>query len=241
MKILLSIALTLACLDVHAQESSKIFTSDIDNFWVAYDSIRQVDDFTEKLGIINRLYIDRGTPGLQAFMKARDYNDTQCVKLIDAYPKFWDSIRTNTLSVKDKTVELNAAVEAFLERSEYFEEEIDKEMLMRQYEESLPYIVEIGPFENGSNDVDPSLVELRITFSKAMNTKGLSFNYTDRGGDFFPITKRKGYEDDDRTLVLIMDLKPGTEYEFLITNQAFWTSDGYRLKDAEYLVKFKTR
>lgn len=135
----------------------------------------------------------------------------------------------------------DAAVEAFLERSEYFEEEIDKEMLMRQYEESLPYIVKIGPFENGSNDVDPSLVELRITFSKAMNTKGLSFNYTDRGGDFFPITKRKGYEDDDRTLVLIMDLKPGTEYEFLITNQAFWTSDGYRLKDAECLVKFKTR
>lgn len=104
MKILLSIALTLACLNVHAQEPSKIFTSDIDNFWVAYDSIRQVDDFTEKLGIINRLYIDRGTPGLQAFMKARDYNDTQYVKLIDVYPKFWDSIRTNTLSVKDKTI-----------------------------------------------------------------------------------------------------------------------------------------
>lgn len=113
MKLLLSIALTLACLNVHAQESSKIFTSDIDNFWVAYDSIRQVDDFTEKIGIINRLYIDRGTPGLQAFMKARYYNDTQYVKLIDAYPKFWDSIRENTLSVKDKMAELNSAVESF--------------------------------------------------------------------------------------------------------------------------------
>lgn len=157
---------------------------------------------------------------------------------------YYGNAKDKQQAVKD-IIELDfaddAAVEAFLARSGYFEEEIDKEMLIKQYEESLPYIVMIGPFENGSNDVDPSLVELRITFSKAMNTKGLSFNYTDRGGDFFPITKRKGYEDDDRTLVLIMDLKPGSEYEFLITNQAFWSRDGYRLKDAEYLVKFKTR
>jgi hypothetical protein len=432
MKILLSIVLTLACLNVQAQESSKIFTSDIDNFWVAYDSIRQTDDFGDKLELINRLYIHKGTKGLGAFMKARDYNDTLYVKLIDAYPKYWDSIRSNTLAVNGKSVELNEAVsnfkrlypelkdaemyftigglrsggtvmsnmvlvgaeiatgtpdvdmsefkddwlrsvfakqtldnivsiniheyvhtqqkpgngrvlnqsiregscdfitelvldrpiksqhllhgksradtikaqfkkemfshdfgnwlynggqkgeeadlgyyvgyeisksyyensndktqavkdiieldfaddeavEAFLIRSGYFKELIDKKVLVQQYEESLPYIVEVGPFANGSESVDPELKELRITFSKAMNTKGMSFNYTDRGSDYFPITKLKGYEDGDKTMVLFMELKPGTEYEFLITNQGFRSSDGYRLKDEAYLVKFKTR
>jgi hypothetical protein len=112
---------------------------------------------------------------------------------------------------------------------------------MKQYEESLPHIVEIGPFENGETDVDPNQKELHITFSKPMNTKGMSFNYTDRGSDYFPITKLKGYENDDKTMMLFIELKPNTEYEFLITNQGFRSKDGYRLKDGEYLVKFKTR
>jgi hypothetical protein len=33
-------------------------------------------------------------------MKARDYNDTVYVKAIDEYPKFWNSIRPNTLTIK---------------------------------------------------------------------------------------------------------------------------------------------
>ncbi len=432
MKLLSSIVLSLVFTSTHAQDANKIFTSDIDNFWIAYDSIRQVDDFSAKVEIINRMYINKGTLGLEAFMKTRDYNDTLYIELIDAYPKYWESIRENTLAVKGKSAELNEAVsnfkrlypelkdaemyftigglrsggtvmgnmvlvgveiatgtpdvdmsefkddwlrsvfarqsldnvvsiniheyvhtqqkpgngrvlnqsiregscdfitelvlgrpiksqhllhdksradaikaqfkkemfshdfgnwlynggqkgeeadlgyyvgyeisksyyensndktravkdiieldfaddeavEAFLIRSGYFKEEIDKKVLMEQYEESLPYIVDVGPFKNGSEYVDPELKELRITFSKAMNTKGMSFNYTDRGSDYFPITKLKGYEDGDKTMVLFMELKPGTEYEFVITNQGFRSNDGYRLKGEAYLVKFKTR
>jgi hypothetical protein len=59
------------------------------------------------------LYIYKGTKGLEAFMKARDYSDTLYVELIDAYPKYWESIRQNTLSVKSKTSEMNEAVARF--------------------------------------------------------------------------------------------------------------------------------
>ena len=89
-----------------SQTSNVIFTSDIDNFWIAYDSIKTTDNADKKLAFIRNLYIEKGTKGLNAFMKARQYNDTLWVKLIDKYPKFWNSIRSNTLEVKEKTAEI---------------------------------------------------------------------------------------------------------------------------------------
>jgi len=430
-KLFLTVVLSLLFTCAFAQGNSKIYTSDIDNFWVAYDSIQHVEDFSDKLELINRLYISKGTKGLHAFMKARDYNDTLYVKLIGSNPKFWNSIRSNTLSVKDKAGELNeaveklkqiypdlkdaemyftigglrsggtvtdnmvlvgaeiatgnldvdvsefendwlktvfakqsldnvvylniheyihtqqgrgssrvlnqsiregscdfvaelalekpiktqylvygasrpdeiklrfkkemfshdysnwlynggqksddvdlgyyvgyaisksyyenakdkpqavkdiieldfsddAAVEDFLKRSGYFKERINKRKLMRQYNRSLLYIEKIEPFKNGAVNVSSDLNELKITFSKAMNTKGVSINYSERGREFFPITKLKGYENGDKTLALFLELKPSTEYEFVITNTGFRSKDGYPLKHAEYLVTFKT-
>ena len=88
----------------------KVYTSDIYNYWEAYDSITKTHDFTKRLSLINRLYINKGTKGLKAFMKARRYRDTLYVKHIEAYPEFWGSIRANTLSVKQKTDEIQKAI-----------------------------------------------------------------------------------------------------------------------------------
>lgn len=110
MKPILIIFFLIASLSVHAQSSNKIFTSDIDNFWRAYDSIQQTQDFTKKLALINEYYISKKTKGLDAFMSLRDYNDTLYVKLIERYPKFWGSIRSNTLSVKTKIAAFNKAI-----------------------------------------------------------------------------------------------------------------------------------
>jgi len=90
--------------------SKNIYISDIDNFWVAYDSIQSTNDYSQKIKFINTLYIDKGTKGLKTFMKVRDYSDTIYVKLIDSYPKFWNSVRPNTLTIKNKTKELTKTV-----------------------------------------------------------------------------------------------------------------------------------
>lgn len=110
MKRIITIIFLFACAGISAQNSNTIFTSDIDNFWNAYDQIKKTDDFSKKLNLINELYISKGTKGLKAFMNAREYNDTVYVKAIDEYPKFWNSIRPNTLAVKKKTGEFNEAV-----------------------------------------------------------------------------------------------------------------------------------
>lgn len=113
MKQSLSIILAFITINAFPQEPAKIFTSDIDNFRVAYDSIQKTDDFSKKLNFINKLYIEKGSEGLKAFMELRDYNDSLYVKLIDGYPKFWNSVRPNTFSIKNKSNEFNKAFKNF--------------------------------------------------------------------------------------------------------------------------------
>ena len=92
------------------QSSSKVFTSDIDNFWSAYDSARTTSDSLQQIHYIQTLYIDKGSEGLKAFMAARDYTAELWVKEIRAYPKFWNSIRPNTLSVKPKAALIEKSI-----------------------------------------------------------------------------------------------------------------------------------
>ncbi|MHA3043920.1 Ig-like domain-containing protein [Riemerella anatipestifer] len=426
------IILSILSVNIFSQNSSKIFVSDIDRFWVAYDSIRSTNDYQKKLDFINEIYIKKGTKGLHAFMKARDYNDTLYVKLIDEYPKFWASIKPNTLEIKNKIAQLNSAVENlkklypklknaemyfaigglrsggtimdnmvlvgaeiatgnsaidtsefkdnwlknifakqsldnivyiniheyihtqqngygknvlsksiaegacdfiselvlenpvqtqymaygklnekeikkqfkkemfsenianwlyngsqkgeqadlgyyigyeicksyynnladksraiediieinysndfavedFLFKSKFFKGKINKGKIIKEYRKNQPYIVKVEPFENKTENVNSNLKELKITFSKEMNTKKISIRYSEKGKDYFPITKVKGYENNDKTLVLILDLKPSKEYEFIITNDSFVSKDGYALIEEKYLVKFKTK
>lgn len=430
MKRISTIILSLVFASAFSQKSAKIFTSDIDNFWVAYDSIQKTNDHTQKLALIKKLYTDKGTPGLKAFMKARDYNDTVFVNIIEKYPKFLNSIRPNTLTIKTKTNELEAsiirlkeiypdlkeaemyftigglnsggtvsgkmvlvgaelatglpstdvselkdewlksvfamqsldnivslnvheyihtqqtgdrrrvlsqsikegacdlmaelvmnkplerkylsygaahtaevknlfkkemftgnftnwlyngrqkgesadlgyyigyeicksyyrnakdkkkavkdiielnynndkAVEDFLTRSKFFTEKIDKQKLISEYEKNLPYVVKTDP-ANGTVNVNADIKEIRITFSKEMVPGNYSFNLSDKGKEYMPITKVIGMEKGDKTLVLGVDLKPGKEYEFVITNKSFASKDGYPLKDENLLIKFKT-
>lgn len=100
---------------VNAQQSryKLVYTSDIDHFWEAYDSLSTTTDTIKQVDLISRLYVDRGTPGLKAFMKARNYNAVLWVKLIHQYPKFWKSIRANTESVKRQVPAITNSIGRF--------------------------------------------------------------------------------------------------------------------------------
>lgn len=433
MKPILTVIFSLVFASVFSQNVNKIFTSDIDNFWIAYDSIQKTKDYSKKLNFINQLYIEKGTKGLKAFMKLENYNDTLYMKLIDEYPKFWASIRPNTFSIKNKAYELNIAitnfkkiypelkdaqiyfiigdltaggtpidnmvligteivtgnptidvsefkndwlknifanpsvdnivslniheyvhtqqrtsnsrqllsqvikegscdfitelvlgtplqreyisygdlhfdnlkkkfkeemfsmyfanwlyngeqkgdsadlgyyvgykicksyynnaknksqaikdiielnysdekaVENFLIKSKFFKEKINKKKLIKAFDKRFPYIVKMAPFKNGAENVSSELKEIRITFSKEMVPGNYSIDFSKKGSDFFPIKGVKDFENNDKTIVLSVDLKPHKEYEFIISNRRFKSKDGYFLKEGEYLVKFRTK
>jgi hypothetical protein len=103
-------SLVTLSLSSKAQKDQNVFTSDIDNFWIAYDSIQTTKDSLKQIGFIQNLYIDKGTKGLKAFMEARDYTAKLWVDLIRMYPKFWNSIRPNTFTVKSYAAEIEISI-----------------------------------------------------------------------------------------------------------------------------------
>ncbi|ALJ01763.1 hypothetical protein DC20_21710 (plasmid) [Rufibacter tibetensis] len=412
--------------------NKKVITSDIDNFWIAYDSIKSTQDTVKQKYFIQTLYIGKGTEGLKAFMKARDYSADLWVKLINQSPKFWSSVRPNTLAAKTKAkdidksikklkklypdlkeaqmyftvgglrsggtiqdnkvligteiatgtattdvsdlstetskwlagvfkeqslgtiiplniheyihtqqtgkatdllakavaegscdfitelvmgkplqnnylqygkaheqelkgkfkeemftnatgnwlyngassttvgdlgyfmgytisksyyhhatnkkqaikdiIQLNysdeVAVENFLRKSHYYPEPINKAELVNQFQAKKPYVVKIEPLSNGDALVDAAVKEIVVTFSAPMS-KGYSISLGPKGKEHFPISSITGYSEDRKTLTLKVDLKPAFDYEFILTDRGFTSTDGYPLKP--YEVKFKTK
>ncbi|MEJ7557298.1 MAG: DUF2268 domain-containing putative Zn-dependent protease [Pedobacter sp.] len=94
-------------------QTSLIYTSDIDRFWIAYDSVKTTIDTAIQRNYMQKLYIDKGSEGLQAFMKARDYDAELWVHIINKYPKFWTSIRKNTLQAKRDAKRIEVSINQF--------------------------------------------------------------------------------------------------------------------------------
>ena len=102
----------ILCGSVIAQSSSqKVFTNDIDNFWRAYDSLQKIPDSTQQISIIKALYIDQGTAGLKSFMIVRNNSAENWLRLVRQSPKFWSSIRPNTLLVKEKATQIEDRIQ----------------------------------------------------------------------------------------------------------------------------------
>jgi hypothetical protein len=94
--------LSLFFLKANAQNTNQyVITSDIKNFWTAYDKIKETSDSTLHIGYINDLFIKQGTDGLKSIMKARGYTAKSYLDAIRHYPLFWHSVRANTLRANE--------------------------------------------------------------------------------------------------------------------------------------------
>ena len=91
--------LLLTC--VYAQNFGRVVTTDIDNFWTAYDQIVTTKDKSEQLEYLNKLFIEKGTPGLRAMMEARRYTAEEYLEAINSRREYWTSIRPNTLKARE--------------------------------------------------------------------------------------------------------------------------------------------
>jgi len=89
--------------------AQQLVTTDVDHFWNAYDQIRATKDSAQQYALLNKLFIDPGTPGLKAMMQARSYTAKSYIDAINRYPLFWNSIRANTLQANrfGKSIALN--------------------------------------------------------------------------------------------------------------------------------------
>lgn len=106
------------------------------------------------------------------------------------------------------------------------------------YEAKIPKVKSISPDINGKTDVDSSIKGMIIYFDKTLTGK-MSINTGSLGNAGVPIAKRPEFINDNTALKLEVDMKPNTEYEFVLVGNRFESVDGYPLKN--YVVKFKTK
>ncbi|MDM1299538.1 hypothetical protein HXZ94_13665 [Empedobacter falsenii] len=107
-KLLKLTLLIVLSIKINAQQ---IITTDIDNFWKAYDSINKMSD--DKVSTFKKMYLDDGTIGLKDFAKHKEFNETNYVTAFAKYPEFWKSIRKNTLVSSEQIQKTKKALKEF--------------------------------------------------------------------------------------------------------------------------------
>ena len=103
-----------------------------------------------------------------------------------------------------------------------------------------PVVVKTVP-EDGTKDVSPGIVEIKVTFSKEMTDQ--SWSWSSAWKDSTPESIGKPhYEADHKTCVMKVKLEPGKTYGWWINSQNF-----HGFKDAQghsavpYLLVFQTK
>lgn len=111
--LLIITALSFASCQEANQPSQNVITADITNFWNAFDQIVATQDSARQYALLDSLYFQKGTVGLEGIRQARNYTPEDYVQSINNYPQFWSSIRKNTLKAKDFSAELESGIEKF--------------------------------------------------------------------------------------------------------------------------------
>lgn len=153
--IFLFTVLVLANCNSRHHLSHNVITSDITSFWKAYDKITSTKDSVLQYKYLDSLYFRKGTVGLEGIRQARNYTPQDYINAINNYPKFWTSIRENTLQVSNVSSELESGIEK----------------LKAIYPELKPAKIyfTIGAFRTGGTTID-SLVLIGSEISLADST-----------------------------------------------------------------------
>jgi hypothetical protein len=114
-KLMLNVLILVCSLSAIGQSApvKKIVTSDINNFWTAYDSVQKVNDTTLQRSIIQSLYMDKATSGLKNFIVLRQHSAGRHLKNILHYPKFWTSVRPKTLDIEKHLNKIEEVMDRF--------------------------------------------------------------------------------------------------------------------------------
>lgn len=91
--------------------NSNIITSDIDNFWNAYDKIKITKDTIQQVELLKTLFLDKASEGQKKMIQARNYSEKEYLYTIHNFPKFWTSIRKNTSKAKTINKEFEVGIE----------------------------------------------------------------------------------------------------------------------------------
>ncbi len=95
----------------HEHFKQEFVSTDVANFWKAYDQINQTEDTLLQEQLLKELYLDKASPGLKDLIAVKRYTNKDFLTGITSYPEFWSSVKANTLKTKDHQKAINADIE----------------------------------------------------------------------------------------------------------------------------------
>ena len=112
-KIPLTLLILLIFGFANSQNKQIIETSDIENFWNAFDMLKDASNKNDSINIIQTEYIDKSTEFFKEFIKVRNFKAEEYVSLIYKHPKFWTSIRKETENVRNKKDDIEKILDKY--------------------------------------------------------------------------------------------------------------------------------
>ena len=100
------VILTLIQAPIWCQENTKIVTSDIDNFWKAYDLLSEAETRADSIQVMQTHYIEKASDGFKEFLRVRNFTAEEYVQKLGLYPKFWASVRPLTEAIENRRAEI---------------------------------------------------------------------------------------------------------------------------------------
>lgn len=113
-----------------------------------------------------------------------------------------------------------------------FDEKVGK------FDAQRPKVESISEFANSDHSVSPQIKTITINVDKALSGKGYSVNIGSKGKLAFPKITNIYYSNDNKSVVMDVQLIPNQEYQFVLTGKNFKTPEGIALKT--YEVNFMT-
>lgn len=95
---------------ISCDSGSILVFADIPRFWEAWDAAAGLDQ-TGRVEAFQRLYLDRGSPGLKSFLSARIGSAKDLVAEIDQRPRYYAQLRAQQQTLADLAPKLCAALQ----------------------------------------------------------------------------------------------------------------------------------
>lgn len=93
---------------VNGQTDNSIYTQDVLHFWEAYDSLQTGVD---TINVFQKIVLDRATESFKEFIKRNNITAKNYAAQIRRYPKFYRSIRANSLKLIQSETEIKSLVQ----------------------------------------------------------------------------------------------------------------------------------
>lgn len=110
--------------------------------------------------------------------------------------------------------------------------------LKKNYEKKRPKVTSLSEFMNNSTKVDPDIKSITVNFDQPLSGQGVSISYSEKGNKYFPRISNVQYSNDNRSVIIFVDLEKGRHYEMLLNGRSFRSKNGVPIRT--YPINFTT-